>query len=272
MAARELQPRPRVRLPHGALVRARIDDEHVRDVRRVELVVELHVLLPEALVAGPHVERKERLSSRAIEDADERMRARAGLALLGISLAGGSAGGRPGSAAAVAAWLGASCAIAATAAGPAASVLAPGAGLGVAAGVLYAAGDVSSKTAVHGGVTLLFVPAVLAAHGLAFMALQLSFQRGGPLATIGVSTLLTNALPIAAGLTIYGETLPGGALGFFRAIAFVLVVAGAGALATRGRGQEERPRRLSRWTPSTSSSPSSRTEIAPTAGTGATHA
>jgi lysylphosphatidylglycerol synthetase-like protein (DUF2156 family) len=63
----------------------------------------------------------------------------AGLALLGISLAGGSAGGRPGSAAAVAAWLAASCARAATAAGPAADVLAPGAGLGVAAGVLYAA-------------------------------------------------------------------------------------------------------------------------------------
>ena len=195
-----------------------------------------------------------------------------GLALLGISLAGGSAGGRPGSAAAVAAWLAASCAIAATAAGPAADVLAPGAGLGIAAGVLYAAGDVASKTAVHGGAALVFVPAVLAAHGLAFTALQLSFQRGGPLATIGVATLLTNALPIAAGLTIYGEALPGGALGIVRAIAFVLVVAGAGALATRGRAHDERPRRLSRWTPSTSSSPSSATEIVPTAGTGATRA
>jgi hypothetical protein len=69
---------------------------------------------------------------------------------------------------------------------------------------------------VHGGIALVFVPAVLVAHGLAFMALQLSFQRGGPLATIGVSTLLTNALPIAAGLTIYGETVPGGALGIVR--------------------------------------------------------
>jgi hypothetical protein len=196
----------------------------------------------------------------------------AGLALLGISLAGGSAGGRPGSAAAVAAWLAASCALAATAAGPAARLLTAGAGLGVAAGVLYAAGDVASKAAVHGGLALAFVPAVLTAHGLAFVALQLSFQRGGALATIGVSTLLTNALPIIAGLAIYGETLPGGALGIARAIAFVLVVVGAGALATRERALQDDGRRLSRWTPSTSSSPSCRTEIAPRAGTGATRA
>jgi hypothetical protein len=196
----------------------------------------------------------------------------AGLALLGVSLAGGSAGGRPGSAAAVAAWLAASCALAATAAGPPARLLAAGAGLGVAAGVLYAAGDVASKAAVHGALALAFVPAVLAAHGLAFTALQLSFQRGGPLATIGVSTLLTNALPIAAGLVVYGETLPGGALGVVRAVAFVLVVVGAGALATRGQAREGDTRTLSRWTPSTSSSPSSRTEIAPTAGTGVTRA
>jgi hypothetical protein len=196
----------------------------------------------------------------------------AGLALLGISLAGGSAGGRPGSAAAVAVWLAGSCAAAAIAAGPAARLLTAGAGLGVAAGVMYAAGDVASKAAVHGGLALAFVPAVLAAHGLAFMALQLSFQRGGALATIGVSTLLTNALPIAAGLAIYGETLPGGALGVVRAIAFVLVVVGAGALATRGRAAEDDARRLSRWTASTSSSPSSSKQIAPTAGTGATHA
>jgi hypothetical protein len=282
MAARELQPRSRVRLPHGAFVRARIDDEHVRHVRRIELVVELHVLLAEARVAGAHVAAGgigllALLVSRrgAVLSKRERVgvvSSIAGLALLGISLAGGSAGGRPGSAAAVAAWLAASCALAATAAGPAADVLASGAGLGVAAGVLYAAGDVASKTVVHGGIALVFVPAVLAAHGLAFMALQLSFQRGGPLATIGVSTLLTNALPIAAGLTIYGETVPGGALGIVRAIAFVLVVAGAGTLATRGRVEEDDARRLSRWTPSTSSSPSSRTEIAPTAGTGATRA
>jgi hypothetical protein len=137
---------------------------------------------------------------------------------------------------------------------------------------MYAAGDVASKAAVHGGLALAFVPAVLAAHGLAFMALQLSFQRGGALPTIGVSTLLTNALPIAAGLAIFGETLPGGALGVVRAVAFVLVVVGAGALAARPRPAEDDVRRLSRWTPSTSSSPSSRTEIAPTAGTGATRA
>ena len=42
----------------------------------------------------------------------------------------------------------------------------------------------------HGGVRLVFVPALLACHGLAFVSLQLGFQRGGPLATAGVATLL----------------------------------------------------------------------------------
>jgi len=43
-------------------------------------------------------------------------------------------------------------------------------------------------------------PAVLAAHGLAFVCIQLAFQRGGALATAGTASLLTNALPIAAGI------------------------------------------------------------------------
>src|SRR5205814_3952167 len=112
--------------------------------------------------------------------------------------------------------------------------LAPGAGLGAAAGILYAAGDVGTKAAVHGGSRLAFVPVLLACHGLAFVALQLGFQRGGPLATAGVATLLTNSLPIAAGLVIFGEPLPGGALGDLRLVAFALVVVGAAALATQG--------------------------------------
>ena len=64
----------------------------------------------------------------------------------------------------------------------------------------------------HGGARLAFVPAVLACHGLAFVALQLGFQRGGPLATAGVATLLTNALPIVAGIVVFAESLPGGVL------------------------------------------------------------
>src|SRR5262249_3574011 len=76
--------------------------------------------------------------------------------------------------------------------------------------------------------------------------LQLGFQRGGALATAGVSTLLTNALPIAAGATIFHEGLPGGALGAARLLAFAAVVAGAAlfALPVRrpGDGSYPRPR------------------------------
>jgi hypothetical protein len=157
----------------------------------------------------------------------------AGLVLLGASLAGGANAGRPGSIPATASWLACSGLVAALAAFPAARSLAPGAGLGAAAGILYAAGDVGTKAAVHGGGRLAFVPAVLAAHGLAFVALQIGFQRGGPLATAGVATLLTNSLPIVAGLAVFGESLPGGALGALRIAAFALVVLGATALGTR---------------------------------------
>src|SRR5207244_7946440 len=80
------------------------------------------------------------------------------------------------------------------------AALAPGAGLGLAAGVLYGAGDVATKAVFAGGLWLILVVVVLAAHGGAFAALQLGFQRGRALATAGVSTLLTNALPIVAGI------------------------------------------------------------------------
>jgi len=155
----------------------------------------------------------------------------AGLGLLGASLARHASAGRPGASAAVAAWIVVSVLFAVLAAGPGATRLVSGAGFGVASGVLYAAGDVATKAAVAGGTALLFVAAVLACHGLAFAALQLGFQQGGALATAGVSTLLTNALPIAAGMAVFHEGIPAGAFGALRIAAFALVVAGAGALA-----------------------------------------
>ena len=103
-------------------------------------------------------------------------------------------------------------------------------GLGAAAGLLYAAGDVATKGAVAGGTAVAFVPAVLAAHGLAFVCLQLGFQRGRVLATAGVATLLTNALPIAAGIALFGERVPADAAGVTRMVAFACVVVGAAAL------------------------------------------
>ena len=145
----------------------------------------------------------------------------AGLVLLAGSLSGQSQGSH-GSAWAVGAWVAASAAVAA-------AFGRSGAGLGLAAGVLYAAGDVATKAAVPGGGRLAFVPVLLACHGLAFVALQLGFQRGGALATAGVATLFTNALPIAAGTTVFSEGL--GSVPALRIAAFALAIAGATLLA-----------------------------------------
>ena len=154
-----------------------------------------------------------------------------GLLLLGVSLLAVSAPTGQGSWVWVAAWMAVSVAFAGLAAGPLARGLAAGAGLGVAAGVLYAAGDVGTKAAIAGGARLAFVPALLACHGLAFVALQFGFQRGGALATAGMATLWTNALPIAAGTILFAEAVPAGARGFARVAAFACLVVGAAALA-----------------------------------------
>jgi S-formylglutathione hydrolase FrmB len=151
----------------------------------------------------------------------------AGLALLAVSLAGTVTGSRHANLRDAAVWMAVSAVIAAVAASPTTA-----AGLGTAAGILYAAGDVGTKAAVSGGFHFWFVPALLACHGLAFVALQLAFQRGSALTSAGLATLWTNALPIAAGMLVFGEPLPGGALGAARIAAFVAVVVGA-ALLTR---------------------------------------
>jgi hypothetical protein len=155
----------------------------------------------------------------------------AGLMLLGLSLAGHASTASHSSWRMVSIWILASLVVAALLAGPASRFLAGGAGLGLAAGVMYAAGDVATKAAVGGGWRLVFVAAVLGCHGLAFVFIQLAFQRGGALATAGMATLATNALPILAGMTLFHEPLPGGALGVLRVVAFALTVGGAVLLA-----------------------------------------
>jgi hypothetical protein len=152
-----------------------------------------------------------------------------GLALLALSTGSHPAHGTAG-AVPVALWMAGSLAAAVVAA----VALPPGAGLGTAAGVLYAAGDVGTKAAVAGGGRLLFAPAVLAAHGLAFVCMQLAFQRGGRLATAGLAVLWTNALPIVAGAALFAESVPGGWRGVARVAAFGLVLAAAVGLTRSG--------------------------------------
>jgi hypothetical protein len=167
--------------------------------------------------------------------------AMAGLVLLGLSLRGTTDTGNRGSTFAVALWVALSAVAAALVAGPGSRLLARGAGLGAAAGIMYAAGDVATKAAVFGGWRYAFVPVLLACHGAGFVALQFGFQRGGALATAGVATVLTNALPIVAGTTLFHEGLPGGAAGVARVGAFAAVVVGAALLAHADSEPEPTP-------------------------------
>jgi hypothetical protein len=161
----------------------------------------------------------------------------AGLALLAASLSGHTSSKVSGAWPGVAAWVAVSVALAGLAATRPARWLSGGAGLGIAAGILYAAGDVATKAATHGGASFGFVPVLLACHGLAFVALQLGFQRGSVLATAGLATLFTNALPIAAGTTLFGEGL--GSLPVVRILAFACTVAGATLLARPAPAEHE---------------------------------
>lgn len=157
-----------------------------------------------------------------------------GLALLGVSLSEGSGGGGRGAIGGILAWIGGS-------AGLAAVVLAlsrrRGRGavaLGIAGGLLFSIGDLSTKLATQGGADLAFAATLVAGYTLGTASLQLGYQRGGALTVAGLATLGTNALPIAAGTIVLDEPVPSGALGSARLLAYVAVTGGAILLAADG--------------------------------------
>ena len=162
----------------------------------------------------------------------------AGLALLGISLAGGSEHGGEGSWLLIALWLAASAGAAAFAITSGATMLRGGAAFGAAAGILFAAGDIATKAAVSGGDHLAVAPAIVGFYAAGTIVLQMGFQRGRALTTAGIATLGTNAIPIAAAMTLFAEPLPDGPLGVLRVASFAAVVAGAVALAPRRAADE----------------------------------
>jgi len=150
-----------------------------------------------------------------------------GLICLGISMAGASGEGDEGVWGGVVIWLAASAAIARLAITVGSRYMGDAAAHGLAAGVLFAAGDVVTKNVVAGGWHMFFIPAMIACYAIGTIVLQLGFQRGGALTTAGMTTLFTNALPIIAGTTLYDEPFPNGELGVLRGISFALLIAGA---------------------------------------------
>lgn len=154
-----------------------------------------------------------------------------GLVALAVSLAGGSEEGGSGSTGAILLWLGVT-------AGAALLVLAVGRNLGsvavpngIAGGLFFAIGDISTKIATQGGARLLFVLPLILGYSVGTGLLQIGYQAGAALTVAGLATLLTNAIPIAAGTIVLDEPVPSGALGVVRVLAFVAVTIGAVLLA-----------------------------------------
>jgi hypothetical protein len=154
-----------------------------------------------------------------------------GLAALGVSLVGGSGEGRNGSAAAIILWLVVIAAVAVFVVTLGRRVLGVAVVEGIAGGLFFSLGDVSTKVATQGGPRLVFVLPLILGYTLGTWLLQLGYQRGGALTVAGLATLLTNAVPIAAGTIVLDEPVPSGAYGALRILAFAAVTIGAILLA-----------------------------------------
>jgi hypothetical protein len=105
--------------------------------------------------------------------------------------------------------------------------------LGLAAGLLFASGDVSAKLVSFGGAWLVALLPLVACYATGTGVLQRAFQHGSALTAAGLATLVTNAVPIAAGFVLFDETLPHNPRGALQIAAFACIVCSAALL---GRG------------------------------------
>jgi hypothetical protein len=159
-----------------------------------------------------------------------------GLVLLAISLVGSNPRDHAPHPIAAVVWLGA-CFGAAALVSVVRLRLEHAAALGLAAGLLFAAGDISAKIVVLGGWWLLaFVPLV-AAYAAGSIELQGAFQHGDALTAAGIATLATNVVPIIAGVLLFDQDLPSGWQRVLQLVAFGAIVA-SGTLLNDPRAQQ----------------------------------
>lgn len=106
--------------------------------------------------------------------------------------------------------------------------------LGAAAGILFGVSDVSIKAltgivGAHGLLALMLSPwlaVAIAASVLAFYSSARGLQDGEAVPVIAVTGTAANIAGIAGGILVFGDPLPGSALGIvLQSLAFVLVVA-----------------------------------------------
>ena len=163
-----------------------------------------------------------------------------GLVALGVSLVGGSGEGGSGSTAAIVLWLGVTAGLAALLVTIGRRFDAVAASYGLAGGLFFAIGDISTKVATQGGLRSAFVLPLIVGYTTGTALLQVGYQAGGALTVAGLATLLTNAVPIAAGSIVLDEPVPGGWLGVLRVVAFAAVTLGAVLLARPEKPSEAR--------------------------------
>ena len=154
-----------------------------------------------------------------------------GLVALAVSLVGGKAQEGEGKLGPILLWLGATASVAIALVVAGRRRWGTAVASGVAGGLFFSIGDISTKLATQGGARVAFGVLLLLGYALGTGLLQVGYQAGGALTVAGLATLATNALPIAAGAVILAEPLPTGALGAVRLVAFVAVVTGAVLLA-----------------------------------------
>ena len=164
-----------------------------------------------------------------------------GLLALAISLVGGSSAGGHGSTDAILVWLGASGAGALLILLLGRALIGAAVAAGIAGGIFFSIGDISTKLVTQGGVRTGFLITLILGYLLGTVLLQVGYQAGGALTVAGLATLLTNALPIAAGTIVLDEPVPSGVYGGLRILAFAAVVVGGVLLATP-EGSRARPR------------------------------
>ena len=115
------------------------------------------------------------------------------------------------------------------------------ASLGLAAGLLFADGDISAKLVGYGGWWLVALATLIVAYATGTSVLQWAYQRGDALTAAGLATMATNAVPIAAGFVLFGETLPRGARAVLQVASFACLVASAVALGHQQAPQASEP-------------------------------
>jgi len=153
----------------------------------------------------------------------------AGLVLLALSLVGTTPSDEPPPVIGTIIWL-AACGGGAVLLIVMPSGIARAAAIGLAAGLLFADGDMSAKLIGYGGLWLTALATLIVAYGIGTSLLQWAYQRGDALTAAGMATLATNAIPIAAGFVLFGETLPRGGPAVLQVAAFACLVVSAVAL------------------------------------------